>query len=89
MPALKATQAEFEAYVIETSTLWTAFVRRGPFDKFREEATTKDAILPLGQALAAQHGKPALIYAVNAEGRSVMAGTVDASGAFHSATAAA
>jgi hypothetical protein len=88
MTALKATQAEFEAYVIETATTWTAFVRRGPFDKFREEAGSREAIVPMAKALAATHGRAALIYAVNGEGRSVMAGYYSPKGDFTSAIAA-
>jgi hypothetical protein len=77
LPTLADTAA-FEAHVLETATHFTAFQRRGPFDKRKiDPIATQELAREEAKRLVAEHPtRGAMIYAVNAAGRSVMVETV-------------
>ena len=81
---IPSTLPEFEAHTLANASHFTAFLRNGPNVRVKVEAIpTREAAIQAAHALAAEHGRNALVYAVTAAGRSVMVGHVTPAGVFH------
>lgn len=67
----------YEASIIAAATHWTAFQIRGPHDRQKHEAPTREGAVEAARQMVTDYpGKPAMVYAVNAEGRQALAETV-------------
>jgi hypothetical protein len=75
-----AAQIELEAYeasIIAGAAIWTAFQFRGPRDRVKAEASTRELAEAAGRdMLASCPSKKVMIYAVNAAGRQALAGVM-------------
>jgi hypothetical protein len=84
-----SSAAELRAHelrIIDGAAYWTAFVRVDPFDRRRVETATQEDAIAAGARLAEETGKRlAMVYAVDSDGRSTLAGTVGRDGCFRSA----
>lgn len=69
---------DFAAQIIAEAAYFTAFVQIAPGQRLRAEAQTQAEAEEIGRQMAAEAGKPVLIYAVNAAGRSALAATIPA-----------
>ncbi len=75
----------YEASIVEGCTRWAAFVRHNVFNTERVEMTTLPDAIRAADAKVRETGRPCLIYAINASGRSVMVGSIRPGGQFVSA----
>jgi hypothetical protein len=83
MTHMQKDLASFEAHTLANASHFTAFLRAGPNVRIKVEAIpTRDDAVQTAAALAAEHGRNALIYAVTGEGRSTMVGYVTPAGVF-------
>lgn len=69
----------WEAEVIAHAVRWSAFQFRGPWDRQKIEAHSRDSAIEAGRALLTERpDRAVMIYAISAEGRQALAETLRA-----------
>jgi hypothetical protein len=70
---------ELDNAIIANAASWTAFQFRGPHDRQKAQCTTREQAITAARAMVADFpSRPAMVYAISAEGRQALAQTVRA-----------
>jgi hypothetical protein len=70
------TAGERDARLMAEALYWTAFVFEGRGQRHRIEKATRAEATSAAQELADRIGKPAMVYAINAEGHQALAAII-------------
>ena len=81
-------QQVFERDVVQSAVEWSAFVRIGAGEKHVDHFPSRGGAVARARDFTAGTGRPSLVYAISADGRSVLAGTVNRQGEWQPCTIA-